>query len=174
MLMRIAALSAAFFFCVSGAKAEDFRIDFTASNFTDISTQSSIPAPEDLIKGSIVYSAAGEGVQWDSIKSVNLTFDGHRFDLSEIGLYSDEYMVIVSTPIPGGLRAGSGDGFIFESVYADTGYFVYTVPGARTNWISSPVDIKVTALTPIPEPETYGMLLAGLGLITFAARRRAK
>lgn len=28
-------------------------------------------------------------------------------------------------------------------------------------------------LTPVPEPETYGMLLVGLGLVGFAARRRA-
>ncbi|MGK5044647.1 FxDxF family PEP-CTERM protein [Janthinobacterium sp. GB4P2] len=28
------------------------------------------------------------------------------------------------------------------------------------------------AVTPVPEPETYGMLLAGLGLVGFAARRR--
>ena len=28
------------------------------------------------------------------------------------------------------------------------------------------------AVTPVPEPETYGMLLAGLGLVGFMARRR--
>lgn len=31
----------------------------------------------------------------------------------------------------------------------------------------------VTLAMPIPEPQTYGMLLAGLGLVGFAARRRA-
>ncbi len=33
--------------------------------------------------------------------------------------------------------------------------------------------VKFTQLTAVPEPETYGMLLAGLGLVGFAARRRA-
>lgn len=35
--------------------------------------------------------------------------------------------------------------------------------------------VKFTQMltSPVPEPETYGMLLAGLGLIGFAARRRA-
>jgi hypothetical protein len=28
------------------------------------------------------------------------------------------------------------------------------------------------AVTAVPEPETYAMLLAGLGLVGFAARRR--
>jgi hypothetical protein len=32
-------------------------------------------------------------------------------------------------------------------------------------------DVSVSA---VPEPETYGMLLAGLGLVGFAARRKAK
>lgn len=31
---------------------------------------------------------------------------------------------------------------------------------------------KYTPVTPVPEPETYAMLLAGLGLIGFTARRR--
>lgn len=33
--------------------------------------------------------------------------------------------------------------------------------------------VKFTQLMPVPEPETYGMLLTGLGLVGFAARRRA-
>ena len=32
---------------------------------------------------------------------------------------------------------------------------------------------KYTPVTPVPEPETYAMLLAGLGLIGFSARRKA-
>lgn len=33
-------------------------------------------------------------------------------------------------------------------------------------------DGSVTTISPVPEPETYGMLLAGLGLLGFTARRR--
>lgn len=32
--------------------------------------------------------------------------------------------------------------------------------------------VNITTLTPIPEPETYAMMLAGLGLMVFVARRR--
>jgi len=32
--------------------------------------------------------------------------------------------------------------------------------------------VGAVAVTPVPEPETYAMLLAGLGLLGFAARRR--
>jgi len=31
---------------------------------------------------------------------------------------------------------------------------------------------QISGLTPVPEPETYAMLLAGLGLVGFAARRK--
>ncbi len=31
---------------------------------------------------------------------------------------------------------------------------------------------QISGVTPVPEPETYAMLLAGLGLVGFAARRR--
>ena len=30
---------------------------------------------------------------------------------------------------------------------------------------------KITLATPVPEPETYGMMLAGIGLMAFIARR---
>jgi hypothetical protein len=32
--------------------------------------------------------------------------------------------------------------------------------------------LTVGSITAVPEPETYAMLLAGLGLLGFAARRR--
>ena len=35
-------------------------------------------------------------------------------------------------------------------------------------------DITLAAVTAVPEPETYAMLLAGLGLMGFVARRRSK
>jgi hypothetical protein len=41
----------------------------------------------------------------------------------------------------------------------------------QTQWMDN-VSIQETAVAAIPEPETYAMLLAGLGLLGFAARRR--
>ncbi|MDP2028205.1 MAG: PEP-CTERM sorting domain-containing protein [Thiobacillus sp.] len=31
---------------------------------------------------------------------------------------------------------------------------------------------EISGITPVSEPETYAMLLAGLGLVGFAARRK--
>ena len=37
---------------------------------------------------------------------------------------------------------------------------------------SGTANSRLFVLTAVPEPETYAMLLAGLGLVGFAARRR--
>jgi len=54
--------------------------------------------------------------------------------------------------------------------------------GAHTIWITGFTyapggsayygDLTLTAATPVPEPETYAMMLAGLGAAAFMARRR--
>lgn len=48
----------------------------------------------------------------------------------------------------------------------------YAIFGATNAVNGSSVYIDNFAVTPVPEPETYAMLLAGLGLLGFAARRR--
>lgn len=56
---------------------------------------------------------------------------------------------------PSFLTLGFGDGGVFDN----SGQFDIQL-------------FSVTPTSPVPEPETYAMLLAGLGLIGFAARRR--
>lgn len=68
----------------------------------------------------------------------------------------------------------SGERVVWETAFANP-----------TNFLQPPFALKVHGLgqnatgaawyvptSPVPEPETYGMLLAGLGLLGFAARRR--
>lgn len=42
-----------------------------------------------------------------------------------------------------------------------------------TYWVSTPV-LSRAALNPIPEPETWAMLVTGIGMLGFLARRRAR
>ena len=51
------------------------------------------------------------------------------------------------------------------------GNYSYYVFGHINASGSTPVEITFTS-APVPEPETYAMLLAGLGVLGFAARRR--
>ena len=66
----------------------------------------------------------------------------------------------------------SDEGFSFKSISAGT-YYLYvtgTQKGAGNGTYT--LNIAATAATAVPEPEAYAMMLAGLGLIGFAARRK--
>ena len=58
--------------------------------------------------------------------------------------------------------------FTAQSATTTLTFASYNTPGASGAVIDT---VSVTAL-PVPEPETYAMLLAGLGLMGFTARRR--
>ncbi len=59
--------------------------------------------------------------------------------------------------------------FSTVTFYGD-GFGEYLVAGGTIRY--STLDIGSVPETPVPEPETYAMLLAGLGLVGFAARRK--
>ena len=72
---------------------------------------------------------------------------GDRFDLFDWGTLSREFDAIDST----GFLLADGTTLDFSKLYVDG-------------------SVRVTA---VPEPETYAMMLAGLGLVGWSARRRA-
>ena len=48
-----------------------------------------------------------------------------------------------------------------------------TITGTSSNFLLKPTFTALhTTISPIPEPSTYAMLLAGLGMLGFVARRR--
>jgi len=62
-----------------------------------------------------------------------------------------------------------GPSFSVSDTFALTaGSYYYAVSGRSTGAYS----LTSTAVAAIPEPETYAMLLAGLGIVAFVARRR--
>jgi len=64
------------------------------------------------------------------------------------------------------LRIASAD---FEGTSSAGNYWLY-VAGTSTG--SATYSGSLTAISPVPEAETYSMMLAGLGLMGFVARRR--
>jgi hypothetical protein len=62
-----------------------------------------------------------------------------------------------------------GSGTFYVSFVLDT----KSLPDSDTLHPSTGT-FHITSVTPIPEPETYAMLLAGLGLMGFVARRRQR
>ena len=134
----------------------DARIGAVAFNTSNV----------EPVAGSVHLLAGTNGVSnvWYSLSDV--TLGGIAFDFTE-GWYA-------STSANANLT--SGERAVWEASFA-----------APTGFLAPPFAVKVfgiggnasaqawyvpSSVMPIPEPETYAMLLVGLGMLGFAARRR--
>lgn len=128
-----------------------FTIGSNAFNFTDTYNFSIVGAP----------TAAGTGV------TVNLDLGDLGFHISnlKLDLYSG------STWLAGDIVAGSTDVSVSVSSVLAAGNYNFKVlgfaDGENTN-----KGIYTFSAAAVPEAETYGMMLAGLGLIGFMISRR--
>lgn len=69
-------------------------------------------------------------------------------------------------------------GAAFQGLTSATTFRVYTVNGSEESAAYDNLSLSGSALSlaaaPVPEPETYAMLLAGLGVLGFAKRRKQR
>ena len=68
------------------------------------------------------------------------------------------------------ITTGNRGNLIFNMNALWTGLHMEEILPTESGTLS--VNVQSFNVSPIPEPETYAMLLAGLGLVVFAARRR--
>jgi hypothetical protein len=61
--------------------------------------------------------------------------------------------------------SGTGTSVVAPLYYADDGFAVNA-------WLDGGNELHLAAAAPVPEPETYALMLAGLGLVGMMARRR--
>jgi hypothetical protein len=104
-----------------------------------------------------------QGTQYGLLQlGQNLNFDGVvELDLSSFAAQvGDSFTFLTLT----GTAVGTG---AFDDVFA-IGYDV------NVTYFSDRVTATISAVTPIPEPQTWGMLLAGLGFVTWRVRCQAK
>ena len=110
----------------------------------------------------------------DSVVDQNLAFlggfDGLEFSISEAG-----------SGVIAGTASLVSDNYIIDDLFLQAGNYVTTVggnllagtfiPGLPDSGVYS-LATSITAVSPVPEASTIAMMLGGLGLVGFMARRR--
>ena len=141
------------------------------------------PTPSYYGDAAAYQGGQGPGALWTS-PSTAIVNDGHWHQM--VSVYSPTF---VSLYVDGALQNSISRNFINELPAADFivggGDTASYVPTNFSQGMVSKVAVWNSALTgadvtnlyqstinPVPEPETYAMMLAGLGLIGFVVRRR--
>lgn len=101
--------------------------------------------------------------------SIALGNDG-SFSYTAFNLYSD---LALTTKIATGVISSLGSfdfaSLSFSNLLSPATYYLNVIGSTSANSASYSGNINIS---PVPEPETYAMMLAGLGLLGFSARRR--
>jgi hypothetical protein len=138
--------------------------------------------PQEVVTGSFTYSASSMYSAWTALKAIDLSIAGHRYALSDVSFTSDASGYVDGGALDHGALVEYKNTFEFSYFNIPSGPYSgaylglwYTVEGQPFVFVSTPsLVVSVTELAPVPEPETYAMLLAGLGVIGSAAARRRK
>jgi hypothetical protein len=128
-----------------------FTLGSNAYNFTDIYNFTVVGAP----------TAAGTGVTVD----LDLGSLGFHISNLKLDLFSG------STWLAGDLVTGSTDTSVSVSSVLSAGAYSFKVRGFADGELTNQ-GIYTFSAAAVPEAETYGMMLAGLGLVGFMVSRR--
>lgn len=141
-------------------------------------------------------NVTGSAYGWGGNASSQMLTDGHIHLGNTSGAdvtFTFDYAITGNAQVSGpGWASAYGSAEVFDSSYAnwiyrdmqvsldgvtsasiyERGSFSVTLASGASSDISVLVSNNGTAVMPIPEPETYATMLAGLGLLGFMARRR--
>ena len=179
------ALSLAGIFGVGTAHANTMTFDALVNNsqhafpYTENGITLGTLSPNSFFAQSGTRAQAGEGILLNGAPTTMVvTFAGApAFNVNSIA-FNDENPNGPQTVTFTGFYAAGGT--IVETRVTDGNvntYEVFNPTGNFSGLSSLRINTAFTvwdniSVTPVPEPETYAMMLAGLGMLGFAARRR--
>ena len=147
--------------------------------YTDIMPFRNIPKSETTHFNALVGQASGMGLYVGDLTSLSA---GHYLNTDLQSLYNS-LIAYGSTSSFAALTVGKNielkdiDDLNLAMSHIDSTSSLYTVYGNLRNGSNNHLNafnnwLAMTPPPPVPEPETYAMMLAGLGMISAIARRR--
>lgn len=142
-----------------------------------------LTAHADGLQNDLGVLDSGAGLSFSSLSDADQAsnfFHLYHFELGASGSIVGSFANLVGATLDRVKLAGNGN-FLWSTLDKDLsfsydnvaeGYYALYVFGSNTGGVSSYSGNMMAQ--PVPEPETYGMLLAGLGLIGAAVARRRK
>ena len=121
------------------------------------------------------YVEVGFGANFGPATTLNIYETGNNAESAQLFLWSDN-----GGNVQFEITRGASDKFSIDlSAYAGalssiggTAFTKVGIGGLDLNGASKGFDLDTVSISAIPEPETYAMMLAGLGIIGWMARRR--
>lgn len=122
----------------------------------------------DTFSNRYVFSVSGDPANLRALVGSTTAYAGGGLDIDSFSVYSSGGSLISN-----GTASSTGD-LDFWTLSADAlavGNYYLQVNGNFVGSTGGAIG-GTLALAPVPEPETYGMMIAGLGVLGFLARRR--
>ena len=142
-----------------------------------------LTAHADGLQNDLGVLDTGAGLSFSSLSDADQAsnfFHFYHFELGTAGSITGSFANLVGATLDRVKLAGNGN-FVWATLGQDLsfsydnvaeGYYALYVFGSTAGGTSGYSGSMMAQ--PVPEPETYGMLLAGLGLIGAAVARRRK
>lgn len=145
------------------------------ASFSDLSSTTTVAAQTRTLSDTLSFTLV------DDLSSLSFTISGiERLNPGQGGVNWSTYSFTSLTGAGVGFSvAATAAGLVYSSTQALTaGTYTLTLSGSAAS--APPIqngsvryDVAYTAVaSPVPEPETYALMLAGLGVVGWAARRR--